>query len=315
MKKILLILTGGTIGSRNNNGIISAEKGNCRAVEMYREKYGNKVVFEEVQPMNILSENIDKKHWEYLVSFILEYDISKFDGIIITHGSDTLSYSGAFLGLCLSHLNIPVVLTASNYVPEDTRSNAVENIRACVETISSLRRGFFIAYQNEGENFCSVYRPSQIREADRFRGHFSSFTGTIFGKVDENGFHQEEIISVPFEVTPPFGRKLLLKNDILVIKPYPTMLYSAVEIPESVKAVLLISYHSSTAKTEGKESALTLLKKCREKSVDLYITAVKSDSLYETSSILIKNGAIPIYNTSDEMSLALLLLKYNSQNG
>ena len=72
----------------------------------------------------------------------------KYDGLIITHGSDTLSYSSAFLGLCLCGLDIPVALTAADLVPDDPRSNAVENLRACVEVIEKFRRGVFTVYKN-----------------------------------------------------------------------------------------------------------------------------------------------------------------------
>ena len=308
MKKFLVAMTGGTIGCYSDNGIISLKKNNCRAVELFQEKFPESADFEIVQPLNILSENLDKSHWETLVNFLCQTNISRYDGIIITHGSDTLSYTSAMLSICLRHFKIPVVITAANYIPDDTRSNAVENIRSAVSVINEFAHGIFTVYKNHGDDFTTVYLSSDITEADRFLGKFSSFTGMPFGKVIDGIF--TKISSDVPEIAPPvFNRNLSLKNDVLMIHPYPSMLYSAITIPESVKAVLQVTYHSCTAKTIGNENALDFLKICQTKNIPFYMTAVKDSSVYETSNILFQSGAIPIYNMSNEMSFCKLLLE------
>ena len=267
MKKILVAMTGGTIGCYSQNGIISLKKNNCRAVELFQKQFPDGADFEIVQPLNILSENLDKSHWETLVNFLCETDISQFDGIIITHGSDTLSYTSAMLAICLRHFKIPVVITAANYIPDDKRSNAVENIRSAVAVINEFPHGIFTVYQNPNDDFTTVYLSTDIHEADRFLGKFSSFKNSPFGKVVNGTFTKISSDRLP-EIKPPvFNGKLSLKNDVLMICPYPSMLYSAINIPESVKAVLHITYHSCTAKTLGNENALDFLALCKTKNI------------------------------------------------
>ena len=315
MQKILVAMTGGTIGSYSDNGIISLKKNNCRAVELFQEKFPDTADFTIVQPLNILSENLGKSHWETLVNFLCETDISSYDGIIITHGSDTLSYTSAMLSICLRHFEIPVVLTAANYIPDDTRSNAVENIRSAVSVINEFAHGIFTVYKNHGDDFTTVWLSGDITEADRFLGKFSSFCGQPFGKVTDGIFTKISNIPLP-EIAPPvFENKLSLNNDVLMIHPYPSMLYSAITIPESVKAVLHVTYHSCTIQTDGNENALGFLKLCKTKNIPFYITAVKDSSVYETSNILFQSGAIPIYNMSNEMSFCKLLIKHNDGQG
>ena len=310
MKKILVVMTGGTIGSCEDNNIIYVRKNNCRALELFREKYPCDNEFEIKQPLNILSENLEKSHWEMLVNFLYGIDKSDYKGIIVTHGSDTLSYTSAMLGICLNHFDIPVVITASNYIPDDKRSNAVENIRSAVSVINDFERGVFTVYKNDGEDFCSVFKANDIVEADRFSGKFRSFKNQIFGRVISGRVErisEDEIKNEHF-----FDDETIsLKNDVLMIRPYPSMLYSAIKIPDSVKAVFHVTYHSCTAKTNGVENALDFLRECRSKNIDFYITAVRDGSVYETSDMLIKNGAVPIYNASDETALARLILYYN----
>ena len=64
MKNILLVLTGGTIGSFQQNGIINTKKGKCRVLELFKEKYPDSdCQFEIKEPLNILSENLTYKDW------------------------------------------------------------------------------------------------------------------------------------------------------------------------------------------------------------------------------------------------------------
>ena len=318
MTKILILLTGGTIGSVMTDGIISTDKNKkCRLIELYKNKYNDDCIFDIKQPLNILSENLEKNHWEILVNTILKTDIFDYDGIIITHGSDTLSYSSAMLSMCLCHLEIPVIITASNYVPDDTRSNALTNLHSAVILIKELKCGVFTVFSNEGDNFCSVYLPTRINEADRFADRFSSFDGMCFGKVYNDKFIKNSVspsLDEIYKKRQPITNRLSLKKDVLIIRPYPSMNYSSINIDGNIGAVLHITYHSSTAKTDGENSAVKLLEKCKKSNIDFYCASFKNrnSALYETSNILIKNGAFPLYNISDESAYAKLLLCYNS---
>lgn len=322
MTKILLILTGGTIGSSESNGIIKTEQNKkCRLVELYMQKYSHDCIFDIKQPLNILSENLDISHWELLVNYILDIDTSEYDGIIITHGSDTLSYSSAMLSMCLRHFDIPVIITASNYPPDDSRSNAVINLRSAVIMIKSVEHGIFTVFKNDNDTDCSVYLPTRIREADRFFDRFFSFDGICYGTVSEKGFHINSNSPALDEIyrkkQPVIKNRLSLKNNVVMIRPYPSFDYSSVHLYENTKAVLHITYHSATAKTDGENSALSLLKKCNDKNIDFYLASFKNKnpSMYETDHILIQNGAKMLFNISDEAAYSKLLLCYNSDIG
>ena len=319
MNKILLILTGGTIGSFQHDGIISTQKsGKSRLVELYHQKYNNDCIFDIKQPLNILSENLEKNHWEVLVNYILNTDISGYDGIIITHGSDTLSYSSAMLSMCLCHIDIPIIITASNYPPDDERSNALINLHSAVIMIKSVKRGIFTVFKNDGEKDCSIYLPTRIKEADRFYDKFSSFDGICYGTVSENGFYINQksfsLDEIYKKRQPIIKNGLSLRHDVLMIHPYPSLNYNTINLTENIKAVLHITYHSGTTKTDSDNSALSLLLKCHKLGIDFYCASYKdrNSALYETSDILIKNGAVPLYNISDESAYAKLLLCYNS---
>lgn len=317
MKKILAVLTGGTIGSSMKDGIISADGGSS-ALEAYRKKYGDDTEFTVCRPMNILSENLNKRHWELLINKLLSMSFDGYDGIIITHGSDTLSYSSAMLSMCLSGIRKPVVITASNLIPAHPDSNAAVDLRAAVVMINSFSRGVFTVYKNPDDEYCSVYIPTRIREADRYRGSFSGFEGRPFGRIENDSFvrlsDDPSITDIerhePY-ITLPDG--ISFRRDVMLLRSYPSMRYDDIVLRDDTCAVLQITYHSSTACSEPDNSALSLLLRCREKGIPFYMASFPkgSSSMYETSDILLKNGALPMYDISDEAAYARLLLYYS----
>ena len=321
MKKILVILTGGTIGSHENNGVISADNNKVRALELYKKKYsGENLVydFECVSVLNILSENLNKHHWETIVNYLLSCDLRKYCGVIITHGSDTLSYSSAMLSMCLCALPVPIIITAADRVPDDPESNALCNLRACVVMIDSVKRGVFTVYRNYGDDFCSVFLPARLQEADRVFGRFTSFDGVSFGIAKDDRFIQNntdvsinDIYNKNTDILK--GKKAVFKNDVLVVRPYPSMDYSCIVPSETTKAVLHITYHSSTASTSENNSALSFLEYCNNSGIPMYLASFPegADKMYETSDMLIKNGALPLESICDEAAYSKLLLYCN----
>ncbi len=317
MKHILAVLTGGTIGSSLKNGIISPDNGSS-ALSVYEEWYHDDVKLTVCQPMNLLSENLNCHHWELLVNTLRAMPLDDYDGIIITHGSDTLSYSSAMLAMCLSDLPKPVVITASNLVPEHPDSNAAVNLHAAAVLIRTFARGIFTVYQNPGADGCAVYIPTRLCECHRYSGCFSSFDGTPYGLVKGDCFRQllarpdaQELVNFhsPLMLTQP----LTLSKEVLLLRPYPSMPYERITLPESVGAVLQITYHSSTACSEPENSALTLLQRCEERGIPFYMASFpkRSAGMYASTDILVKNGAIPLYDLSDEAAYAKLLLACN----
>lgn len=315
MKRILLILTGGTIGSFEKNGIISAHSDKCRITEIYSEKFPEmNIEFVTEVPYNILSENLDVKNWEILIDFILSYDYSRFDGIIITHGSDTLSFSSAMLGMCLHGLEIPVVITASDYIPDDPRSNALVNFTAAINLIGQMKSGVYTVYKNPTGNNAEIFIPTQLKSADRINDTFLTANNLSLADIDNDGKINEYSNHIQLHDLQncgrfSFGNKLHLKKKVKLIYPYPSLNYDDIVIDEDTGAVLHITYHSGTVS----QQALTLLKKCKEKTIPMFLCSLKSSSrsLYETSSFILKNGALPLYDIGTESAYAKLLLAIN----
>ena len=84
MKKILVLFTGGTIGSITTDGIIDVEReGKYAVVEAYKSAYGDDVEFECRQVLNILSENMGFSGWEKMIHEINSIDTALYSGVIL----------------------------------------------------------------------------------------------------------------------------------------------------------------------------------------------------------------------------------------
>ncbi len=111
MKKILLIATGGTIASHaGKEGLIPELQANellKNVPEVYEfcEPYA-------LQIYNIDSTNVTPRHWIRLAETIRE-NYENYDGFVVCHGTDTMSYTAAMISYMVQHSPKPIVFTGS----------------------------------------------------------------------------------------------------------------------------------------------------------------------------------------------------------
>ena len=321
--KILVILTGGTIGSQVKNKVIDVNKASAyRLINMYEESYGKDVEFEVLQPLNILSENLKPVHWNVLCECLNHVDMDKYAGVIITHGSDTLAYTSAMLGYCFRHTKTPIVVIASNYELTDPRSNGLANFRSAVCFIIEQKvKGVFTIFQNnKKENI--VYLATRLVEADTYLDQFSSYGKVDFGKIVNNKFERSDSTQNPtLEDLNTVKEKITIRRsgtrkEILLVRPYPGLNYNNICLDNNVGAVLHCLYHSATACSgEDNYSATEFIRKCHVKGIETYASSFKNEEndLYSTSIDILKTGAIPLRNISTEAALVKLTLAYNQE--
>lgn len=134
--KILIISTGGTIGSKKDDNIhLDAP---FKVVHFADENLIKGVEFSFSCPYTILSENMDFSHLQSLVDEIKESDS---DNIIILHGSDTLAFTSSFIANLFWDKNI--VLTASDKPIEDNLANGISNFNEALRHIKKRRKRCF----------------------------------------------------------------------------------------------------------------------------------------------------------------------------
>ena len=323
-KEILVIFTGGTISSRlkEDHKIGVSEKVVWQLLDRYEKSGREAATFHGVQPFTMLSENSNPAHWQLLTDTLKGMDFSRYAGVIVTHGTDTLPYTAALLGYLYGHLEIPLVLIGSNYPLADPRSNGEANFFAAVQLICQQRwKGVYVIFQ-DGKGRSQVYLPTRLLEADSYRDEFSAYGGVELGEVTSQGFvYRKDDRNPSVELLqkakkPAFPYAFSFQKEIMKLSPYPGFNYQMISLEHKPAAILHGLYHSATACIEEENySILAFIDRCRKKKIPVYVASVKPDeNPYETGKALLDAGAIPLYNISETAAYMKLQLAYNQKD-
>ena len=137
--KILLIYTGGTIGMKKDfqTGALKA----FNFSKLLQRVPELKLLDCEIETISfdnpIDSSNMNPENWVQIAT-IIEDNYESFDGFVVLHGSDTMSYSASALSFMLENLSKPVIFTGSQLPIGDLRTDAKENLITAIQ-IASLR--------------------------------------------------------------------------------------------------------------------------------------------------------------------------------
>lgn len=298
--KITVIFTGGTIACSNRNGALSPDGANSfTLIEIYRAVDGS-VEFETLSPYFILSENLGCEHWEKLSDCVK--NVRGSDGVIVTHGTDTLPYTAAYLGLKLGLCDIPVVLVSAAYPLSDSRSNGLDNFRGAVDFIrSGVGKGVFVSYKNSGENV-RLHRAASVLPHQPYSDSVLSLRDNYFaeivgGEVVLNPGFEEESFG-DFSECKPNGK-------VLWLRAHPGIVYPPVD---GAKAVLLEGYHSGTLPT-AREDFRSFCKAASTAGVPLYLTGSEEGFDYESKQAFDELGINVLPPMSPATAYVMLLLK------
>ncbi len=336
MKKILVVLTGGTIGSRAVHGVRDVDGASQylltrRFTESYPEYFGRGgCEFEIISPYAVLSENLSLGCWEKLYSALNRAaQGGDFAGIVVAHGSDTLAYTSAIMAMLLRQTPCPIVFTASDRPVDDPLSNALGNFKAAVDFIlNGGLRGVFVSYRTYPAPLLEEFFPmqgrqlihlaSRLRSADCCTDEFSSYGGVPFGEMTGGefrafGFPNPTAAELEQQRAPIAPDEIHLTRRVLLLHSYPDLDYAAVN-PDGFAAVLNCGYHSATACCEGETtSLLRLAERCHDCGAELWLGSFKSceGEMYASSRQLLDCGIKPFLDMSWEAAYAKALLAYN----
>ncbi|MBR7112219.1 MAG: asparaginase [Clostridia bacterium] len=290
--QISIVFTGGTIGSRlHENGIGTDGEAPRELLLRYREESGDETVFHTTAPYTLLSENLEFYHIALLTDAIKEA-LKSADGVIVTHGTDTLPYTAAALSYTLGLISKPVVLVSSNYILSDTRANGVENFRAAVDFLRASREahGVFVSYKNAGE-------PVRVLRAARLLAHLAptDTVNTLGGTVAtwENGMLTPQPHNESGDEIPPLSAENLGKSGkrVLFLRAHPDMCFPTLK--RDIAAVLLEAYHSGTLPTATK-ALRAFAKRAKDKGVPVFVAGITGEATYESANAYHALGITPL---------------------
>ena len=147
MKKILIIGTGGTIVAESTSkGLSPVEDSSAllRTLDTLRNYY--EIDYKSI--MNLDSSNIQLEEWQTIAAHVYKA-LGTYDGIVITHGTDTMAYTASVLTFMLQNLSKPVVLTGSQLPLAHPITDASNNLSLALAAVDSEIAGVSIAFHHK----------------------------------------------------------------------------------------------------------------------------------------------------------------------
>jgi len=258
------------------------------------------------------SSNMKPEYWVRLAEMI-EDNYSKFDGFVVLHGSDTMSYTASALSFMLENLSKPVIFTGSQLPIGDLRTDAKENLITSIQIAAVQEKG-----KPKIQEVC-LYFEYKLYRANRTTKinaeHFEAFASLNYPPLAESGVHLVFNEHALFKVKGNKGLRVhkKMETQILLIKMFPglnedtlTHLLSWKEL----KGVILESFGSGNVTNE---TWLTnALSKIISKDIPVVnVTQCSGGSvamgLYETSTHLKKIGVISGKDITTEAALGKMM--------
>ena len=145
-KKILLLTTGGTIASLPGGCGLEPRRSEVMelALDQLRSYYD--ITIDDVMCLD--SSNITPEEWQLIARRIFE-DRAGFDGIVVSHGTDTMAYTASAVTFMLPDIDLPVVFTGSQLPLADMLSDAPGNLRTAFAMAASGHPGVFLAFDRK----------------------------------------------------------------------------------------------------------------------------------------------------------------------
>lgn len=311
--KILLIYTGGTIGMMKDfeSGALKAfdfSKLISKIPELKQLDCDIETISFE-KPLD--SSNMTSINWISIANSI-QNNYDSFDGFVVLHGSDTMSYTASALSFMLENLSKPVIITGSQLPIGDLRTDAKENLITAIQ-IASLQSKNKSVVSEVGLYFeYKLYRGNRTTKINA--EHFNAFASPNYPELAESGVHLK--INTPF-LLPKSSKKFKinteLDDNVAIIKLFPginePVLSAILNIP-NLKGIVLETYGSGNAPTDN--WFILLLKKAIKSGLHIInVTQCSGGSVtmghYETSTLLKKIGVISGKDITTEAAVTKLM--------
>ena len=205
-KKILLLTTGGTVASvPGGEGLVPHRSDVMeRELEQLRTYYD--ITVQDLMCLD--SSNIRPEEWQRIAQAIFE-GRAGFDGIVVSHGTDTMAYTASAVTFMLPGIDLPVVFTGSQLPLTDMLSDGPDNLRTAFAMAASGHPGIFLAFDRKVMLGC---RAVKVR-ASGFSA-FESVNARYAARVSNLGLVVDETVlpksSGPARLCPEIRQNVFL---------------------------------------------------------------------------------------------------------
>ena len=312
--KILLIYTGGTIGMQKDlsSGALKA----FNFSKLLQKIPELKQLDCEIETLSfetpIDSSDMNPSHWISIAGMIQSH-YAAFDGFVVLHGSDTMSYTASALSFMFENLAKPVILTGSQLPIGDLRTDAKENLITAIQ-IASLQQNNKAVITEVCLYFeYKLYRGNRTTKINS--ENFNAFCSPNYPALVESGVNLN--LKSDLFLTNDGAKDLIVHDsfdtNVVILKMFPGMsesVFSAILNIPNLKGIVLETYGAGNATTD--EWFIKALTQAIENgkhivNVTQCPTGTVNMGQYETSSILKQIGIISGKDSTTEAAITKLM--------
>lgn len=302
--RILLLTTGGTIASsEGENGLVPTLGANDMVGAL--RACGGDCTFDVRNLLALDSSNIQPEHWQQIAAAVFEA-LGSHDGVVITHGTDTMAYTAAALSFMLPGLSQSVVLTGSQVSIEEPLSDAVFNMQTAVAAVRADIVGVTVAFGGKVINGTRAVKTSTMQ--------YDAFTSVNVPPMAEA---MADGLRVRTHATGSGGRAVSLERelspDVFLLKVVPGTkpeLFDALA-EMGYRGIVLEAFGAGGIHSLGRDLA-SAVRRTVERGIPVVVCSQclyeRVDmSIYEVGRQLIAAGAISARDMTKEAAVVKLM--------
>jgi glutamyl-tRNA(Gln) amidotransferase subunit D len=316
LPNLSLLSTGGTISSKidyRTGGVmaaLTAKELNDSIPELTR--------IANIDPEVVLSEyseNIKPEHWSLIARKVANNILSgKYDGIIVSHGTDTMHYTSAALSFALQNLPIPVVLVGAQRSSDRPSSDASLNlIGACTFATRSKFSGVFVAmHYSISDEVIACHIGTRVRKNHTSRRDaFHSIDVSPFSLIKKDQIEiSRQYTDLKFQERNKNLESMVVRpnfeNKVSLLKFYPGFDCRMIDycLDLGHRAIIL----EGTGLGHINKECFSQIKNAVNKGIIIFMTSQciwgrTALTVYDTGRDLLNLGVIPLSNMTSETAL------------
>lgn len=314
LPRVTIISTGGTIASR-----VDYRTGAVRPAISANDLYSIVPELSDIAAIDteilfsVFSEDLTPKHWAETAKAVAKYIANGAQGVVITHGTDTMGYTAAALSFALQNLPVPVVLVGAQRSEDRPSSDAATNLIGAVIAAAQAPLAEVVVAMHEtvSDEAIVLHRGTKVRKLHTSRRDaFKTVNANPVARVLDR-----KLVMLTDEYEPrSAGKKLVLKPDfnekVALVKFYPGMNPNLIEwhIEAGYKGLIL----EGTGLGHVRRECFAAIKKAIDKGIIVAMTSQciwgrVNMNVYTNGRDLTAMGVIPLEDMLAETAFVKLM--------
>ncbi len=321
--RISVVATGGTIGSAPDEhaSLAPVDDGAMalRAVIRRRRQLALALTVRVRRVASLLSEDVHPSDWIAIASAVAAEIATDPppDGIVVTHGTDTLAFTATAVAFLLEGVPVPVVFTGALFPPDDPRSDAVCNVTASVRMAANTElAGVFVVFGDGGHDACRVTPAVQTTSIPSYGRAFGAVDPSLCGRIDGRRIRISASLHARLPPRTPrhtVDAVMRLDDRVKLVAVHPALRpRDVLAVAEhDCRAIVLRLYHSGTASTrDGGTDARSLvpaIAECTARGILVFGHPSDGGAVYRSTRLLADAGLLLLPKMSLEATLVKLM--------